>query len=116
MPRNTTWSACSPLRSIGRPLAPRVNGGVATSRVPVAGPFGSSDRSPKLNRTTSRLGRPRISTFVIRSEGRRPVWRSTAHAAAKAAGEAEVEVEATGVAVADGVGLETVDGPGVGLG
>src|SRR4051795_8445063 len=108
---------------MGRPLAPPVNGGAATSRVPLAGPLGSSERGPKLNRTTSRPGWARISTFVIRSEGSRPVWRSTAQAAAEAATDA-VGVEADGVAIgvavavaADGVGvwIGTADALGAGV-
>src|SRR3954447_16160540 len=109
---------------MGRPLAPPVKGGAATSRVPLAGPLGSSEPGPKLNRTTSRPGWARISTFVIRSEGSRPVWRSMAHAAAEAATDAVGVEAADGVAIgvavaggADGVGVwvGTADALGAGV-
>src|SRR3954464_5083745 len=125
IPLNTTWRACSPSRSMGTPLAPPVNGGVATSRVPLAGPLGSSERGPNGNRTTSRPGGLSISTFVIRSEGRRLVWRTTAQAAADAAadavGLADGDSVAGGVAVAvavdaEGVGVNVGAGDAVGPG
>src|SRR3954454_18035598 len=97
---------------MGRPLAPPVNGVAATSRVPLAAPLGSSERGPKLNRTTSRPGCARISTFVMRSEGSRPVWRSTAHAPADAAIDAVGVEAADGVAIGVGVAV-AADGVGV---
>src|SRR6186997_2150289 len=122
MCRKTIWSAWSPWRSIGRPLAPSVNGGVAISREPIGAPAGVGEPGLNWNRTRSEPGTPRICMPVRRSEGSWPVCGVRSHetAAADATGVAAgttVAVGADGEAVAAAEGADdgaAIDGDALG--
>ena len=123
MPRKTTWSACSPWRSTGRPLAPSVKGGVATSREPGVDQPASANRGrmePHDVGTAARRGPvPRSK----RSDGNWPVCGFRSHETAPADADgvdrgAIVAVGAAGEAVGavDGADVAAaVDGDALGV-
>ena len=77
MPLKTTWRTCSPWTSIGRPLAPPVNGGFGdVERAPVGGPTGSSE--PLAEGEPDDVAAGQAEDLDVRRSGRTAGCRSAA--------------------------------------